>query len=125
MAIIEDVRSIDLSEHGLAPSSHVHYSPTTALLYTHTLEQRDGVLAEGGPLVVDTGEHTGRSPNDKFIVREPVPKIGSGGARSTRRSTRTISKVCATRSSRISTARISTSSTPSPALIPRTGSRSG
>jgi phosphoenolpyruvate carboxykinase (ATP) len=72
MAIIEDVRQhVDLSEHGITPSGRVFYSPTTALLYTHTLERGDGQLAEGGPLVVDTGEHTGRSPNDKFLVREP------------------------------------------------------
>jgi phosphoenolpyruvate carboxykinase (ATP) len=31
----------------------------------------DARIAEGGPLVVDTGKHTGRSPKDKFIVREP------------------------------------------------------
>jgi phosphoenolpyruvate carboxykinase (ATP) len=72
MAIIEDVRGeVDLSEHGIEPGGAVHYNPTVALLYTHALRRDEGRLAEGGPLVVDTGEHTGRSPNDKFLVREP------------------------------------------------------
>src|SRR5918999_3884810 len=72
MAIIEDVRQqVDLSEHGITPGGRVHYNPTTALLYAHTLRRDEGRLAEGGPLVVDTGIHTGRSPNDKFVVREP------------------------------------------------------
>jgi phosphoenolpyruvate carboxykinase (ATP) len=72
MAIIEDVRGQDdLSEHGFEPGGAVHHNPTVALLYTHALRRGDGLLAEGGPLVVDTGAHTGRSPNDKFVVREP------------------------------------------------------
>ncbi|HET6642388.1 MAG TPA: phosphoenolpyruvate carboxykinase (ATP) [Gaiellaceae bacterium] len=72
MAIIEDVRgNVDLSEHGLTPGGRVFTNPTTALLYSRTILARDGQLAEEGPLVVDTGHHTGRSPNDKFVVREP------------------------------------------------------
>src|SRR3712207_4260845 len=47
------------------------WNPTVSLLYMHALARGDGQLAEGGPLVVDTGRHTGRSPKDKFIVREP------------------------------------------------------
>jgi phosphoenolpyruvate carboxykinase (ATP) len=71
MAIIEGVRgTIDLSEHGLAPRGRVFAHPTTALLYMHALQRGDGELAEGGPIVVDTGVHTGRSPNDKYVVRE-------------------------------------------------------
>src|SRR5512146_320130 len=72
MAIIEDVRGqADLSEHGIEAGKVVHHNPTVALLYAHAIRRGDGRLAEGGPLVVDTGKHTGRSPNDKFVVREP------------------------------------------------------
>jgi phosphoenolpyruvate carboxykinase (ATP) len=60
-----------LGFHGLNPDGRIYRQPTTALLYTHALARGEGRLAEGGPLVVDTGRFTGRSPKDKFIVREP------------------------------------------------------
>ena len=63
--------SADLHDHGINAAGEVHWNPTTSLLYTHALLRGDGRLAEGGPLVVDTGLHTGRSPRDKFVVREP------------------------------------------------------
>jgi phosphoenolpyruvate carboxykinase (ATP) len=60
-----------LEEHGIEAAGRVWWDPTTSLLYTHALARGDGRLAQGGPLVVDTGRHTGRSPKDKFVVREP------------------------------------------------------
>jgi phosphoenolpyruvate carboxykinase (ATP) len=62
---------VDLAAHGIDAAGRVYFRPSTSLLYTHTLLRDEGRLAEGGPLVVDTGRHTGRSPNDKFVVREP------------------------------------------------------
>jgi phosphoenolpyruvate carboxykinase (ATP) len=60
-----------LAEHGIDVSGRIHWHPTTSQLYTDALARGEASLAEGGPLVVDTGVHTGRSPKDKFIVREP------------------------------------------------------
>jgi phosphoenolpyruvate carboxykinase (ATP) len=44
---------------------------STAELYEDAIRAGEGIVAAEGPLVVRTGKHTGRSPQDKFIVREP------------------------------------------------------
>jgi phosphoenolpyruvate carboxykinase (ATP) len=44
---------------------------STAALYEAAARDSEGLIAAEGPLVVSTGTHTGRSPKDKFIVREP------------------------------------------------------
>ena len=60
-----------LSDHGIEPAGRVYRNPTAAQLYTHALARGEAVLGEDGQLVVDTGRFTGRSPKDKFVVREP------------------------------------------------------
>src|SRR6478736_6526302 len=44
---------------------------STAELYEDAIRHGEGLVAAEGPLVVRTGTHTGRSPEDKFIVDEP------------------------------------------------------
>src|ERR1700722_16945037 len=60
-----------LRAHSIEASAQVYWNLTPPLLYTHALRNNEGVLAEGGALVVDTRPHTGRSPDDKFLVSEP------------------------------------------------------
>jgi phosphoenolpyruvate carboxykinase (ATP) len=60
-----------LAEHGIEPRGQIYWNSTASQLYMHALLRGDGQIAEGGPLAVDTGVHTGRSPRDKFVVREP------------------------------------------------------
>jgi phosphoenolpyruvate carboxykinase (ATP) len=49
----------------------VYRNQSAAQLYEHALARGEGILGADGQLVVETGKHTGRSPNDKFFVREP------------------------------------------------------
>ena len=60
-----------LDRQGLRNLATVHWNLPTAGLYDAALRRNEGALAHGGALVVLTGQHTGRSANDKFIVREP------------------------------------------------------
>lgn len=49
----------------------MHWNLGTAALYEEAIRRDEGIVAADGPLVCLTGIHTGRSPNDKFLVREP------------------------------------------------------
>ncbi|MCU0619661.1 MAG: phosphoenolpyruvate carboxykinase (ATP) [Gemmatimonadaceae bacterium] len=60
-----------LAEQGLAPSGAVHWNLVTPELVQAAVRRGEGTLADMGPFVAVTAPHTGRSPNDKFIVREP------------------------------------------------------
>ena len=60
-----------LDQHGLINDRSVYWNLRAPALVSHTLERGLGKLSEGGALVVLTGQHTGRSPKDKFIVDEP------------------------------------------------------
>ena len=60
-----------LENHGIVKPGAVHWNPTVPALYEHGLRRGEGVLAAGGGFVTETGEYTGRSPKDKFIVDEP------------------------------------------------------
>jgi phosphoenolpyruvate carboxykinase (ATP) len=60
-----------LSEHGIRNIRTLWWNLSTPALYEQALERREGLLAHLGPLVVRTGQYTGRSPNDRYVVREP------------------------------------------------------
>ncbi|GIK37217.1 MAG: phosphoenolpyruvate carboxykinase [ATP] 2 [Chloroflexota bacterium] len=60
-----------LEKHGIHNVNAVYWNLSTPRLYEEAIRRREGRLAHLGPLLVRTGQHTGRSPNDKFVVREP------------------------------------------------------
>ncbi len=60
----------DLEAHGLKPTGPVHWNLAPAELIEHAVCLGEGALGDRGAFVVRTVPHTGRSPKDKFIVRE-------------------------------------------------------
>jgi len=59
-----------LDAQGIATGATIFWNLETAPLVEHAVRRGEGKLAKDGPLVVATGKHTGRSANDKFIVRD-------------------------------------------------------
>ena len=61
-----------LEQQGLTPSGTVHWNLITPELMEAAARRGEGHFAAMGPFVAVTAPHTGRSPNDKFVVREPA-----------------------------------------------------
>jgi phosphoenolpyruvate carboxykinase (ATP) len=55
----------------LTDVASVHRNLTEPALMQAAVSRGEGVIGLGGTLLVNTGKHTGRSPKDKFVVREP------------------------------------------------------
>src|SRR5690606_14672176 len=60
----------DLEKHGFTNPGTVHWNLGVSALYEAALLRGEGKLSEGGAIVCTTGQHTGRSPNDKFVVKD-------------------------------------------------------
>lgn len=62
----------ELRDLGIQNANDVHYQLSPEELVAQTLARRQGSLSDTGALVVNTGEFTGRSPKDKFIVKDSI-----------------------------------------------------
>ena len=61
-----------LDSIGLGGVSAASWNLGVEALYERAIQNGEGVMAAGGALLCETGVHTGRSPKDKFIVRDSL-----------------------------------------------------
>lgn len=60
-----------LEEYGIETPEVVYWNLTAPALYEQAVRRREGLIAQHGPIDFETGQHTGRSPKDKFVVHNP------------------------------------------------------
>lgn len=61
-----------LENHGLFNLRKIYWNLPTEALYEEIIFRGEAQISRLGPVVVNTGKHTARAANDKFIVREPA-----------------------------------------------------
>ncbi len=59
-----------LSNHGLKHLDTVYWNLSKPALYEEIIFRNEGKIVNQGPILVNTGKHTARAANDKFVVRE-------------------------------------------------------
>ena len=59
-----------IEKFGIKNANSVAYNLEAPALYEESLARKEAILAAGGAIVAETGVHTGRSPKDKFTVRD-------------------------------------------------------
>jgi phosphoenolpyruvate carboxykinase (ATP) len=66
------VSSFGVENQGITGARTVYWNLPAARLVELAVQRNEAVLASEGPLLCETGQHTGRSPNDKFLVKDPA-----------------------------------------------------
>ncbi|PTW62765.1 phosphoenolpyruvate carboxykinase (ATP) [Breoghania corrubedonensis] len=59
---------------GLTSAAGVHWNLLEPKLYEEAIRRGEGEMVAGGAFVADTGQHTGRSPKDKFVVEDDLTR---------------------------------------------------
>ena len=70
---VPTTKSISLKAYGI-DHNRIHYQLSSDNLHAATIEKDMGKEASSGALAVNTGEFTGRSPMDRFIVEDEITK---------------------------------------------------
>ena len=65
-------KAFGLSASGFSGLAGAAYNLEAPALYEEAMRRNEAVIAKGGALVAETGVHTGRSPKDKFVVRDAL-----------------------------------------------------
>ncbi len=68
----------DLATLGLDETQNVYYNLSPAELFEFAVQRMEGQITKYGPLAARTDPHTGRSPNDRFVVRESSSESNVG-----------------------------------------------
>ena len=68
--MVNRVPSFGLANQGISTAAELHWNLGHSALVEQAVKRGEGLLAKDGPLVVETGRHTGRSARDKFMVRD-------------------------------------------------------
>jgi phosphoenolpyruvate carboxykinase (ATP) len=63
--------SFGIERHGVRNVGDEYWNMSSPRLVELAVRRGEGILAAGGPFVTVTAPYTGRSPNDKYTVREP------------------------------------------------------
>lgn len=69
----QTTKSISLDQYGIK-NAKVQYQLSPKQLHQLTIDKNQGKEASSGALAVNTGEFTGRSPQDRFIVKDDITK---------------------------------------------------
>jgi phosphoenolpyruvate carboxykinase (ATP) len=64
--------NISLEEVGIKKFVCAYWNLSPKELVAHTVQNRQGLLSNSGALVINTGKFKGRSPQDRFIVKDKV-----------------------------------------------------